>query len=602
MKKNLIIMANQIEQTVVDPLIINFGLGYPSSKMLPDDLIEESMLSYPNNHHKNSILQYGFVSGYSDFRIKLAELIYTLSDRNVNPEKLFISNGISGSLHLISSMLATKGDCILVEDTSYFIGIRIFESLGFNVISVKTDNNCIDLNILEQDLINGLKPKFFYMIPFNHNPRGYNWSELDKQKLIHLSEKYNFYVVSDEVYEFLHFDEQQPYKSFHQYQNTNVISLNTFSKILAPGIRLGWIEANSDIIQQLKNHPVIVSGGGINPMGCLLVEPLLKSQLVNHIIKLRRTLKERRDVMVDTLNKLFGSSIEFDIPTGGYFIWIKFKENWISDNKFLDDSVNKYQVRFQPGINFNLQKDKFLNCMRLSFSFYTPDMIKVGICRLYDSYRKYLLNVNVIGNVKVIENVKVIDMTPLMVYGATGRLGSEIIKQEALAESLKFRLIGLNRDCSNLLKNGIVIDVSSAKGLKFLLSKLTGQTLIVGTTGDLPVDLIKLYNQTAKVCQCPNFSSGIRLLHQMLNVVNDNWTSDIVELHHKYKKDSPSGTALALSKSVPNCNTIQGIRGGTNYGEHIVFLHQDGEQIEIRHQCLDRTIFATGAIRLASQI
>jgi DNA-binding transcriptional MocR family regulator len=598
-------MVNQVEQTVVDPEVTNFALGYPSSDLLPDELLARQMASYQSSPHRKSILQYGSVAGYEDFRTHLSNFVKIMSGRDVDPDRLFVTNGISAGLHLACSLLAQTGDLVFVEDASYFIGIRLFQSLGLEVETVASTTGGVDFDQLESLLKKGRVPKIFYMIPFNHNPRGYDWSESGKQRLIDLSERYGFHILSDEVYEYLHFSERHPYRSFHDYPNTRVVSLNTFSKILAPGLRLGWIEASQETVERLKQHPVIVSGGGVNPLGCLLVENLLEYGLIDHLRHLRQVLSERRSAMIETLGEVFGDTARWTVPSGGYFVWVEFPsdQTWISDQSFMDLVLEKYRVKFQPGINFNLSRSKFQNCLRLSFSYYRPEQIRDGLRRLGEAHRAYQQSLS--PSVLVSPAGLYEPLTPLMVHGHRGRMGGAIMKESLLAEQLGFRLIGLERDLSNLLATGVVIDVTTPEGLGHLLSRLSGQALIVGTTGELPRDSLQQYQQRARVSICSNFSQGIRLLKEMLKQVDDSWRVDLVELHHDQKRDNPSGTALDLAKTAPHpdrLGTISGIRAGSNYGEHIVFLQRDGEKIELRHQCLDRKIFGQGAIRLAKEL
>lgn len=594
-------MVNQVVQTVVDPKVTNFGLGYPSPDLLPDDLIAKQMADYAHHPSRNDILQYSYQQGYENFRVHLSNFIKIMSGRDVDPDNLFVSNGISGGLHLTCSILTKTNDLIFVEDTSYFIGIKIFQSLGLNVVDIKTQQAGIDFNHLEAKLEAGEIPKIFYVIPFNHNPRGYNWSETAKQRLVELSQKYGFYIVSDEVYEYLHFAEEHPYKSFHNYPNDRVVALNTFSKILAPGLRLGWIETSPEIIKRLCENPVIVSGGAVNPIGSIIVESLLEFGLINHLRKLRTTLAKRRTAMIEGLLQHFSENVQWTTPNGGYFVWVKFPVDWITRPECLEFMLKEYGVKYQPGINFNLSRTQFRDCIRLSFSYYTPDAIHKGLEQLHKGYKHFAKDYN--GPPSLLPNTPNGSM-PLSVYGYLGRMGSTIMREEKLATQFGFQLVGLEKDLSNLPANGVVIDVSSSEGCTTLLSKLSGQPLIIGTTGALPFAQIKEYQQKSHVTLCSNFSLGVNLVKEMLEHVDSSWRVDIVDLHHDQKRDNPSGTALSLAKCVDKANlgSVHGIRAGSNYGEHIVFIQRDGEKIELRHQCLDRKIFGQGAIYLAKQI
>ena len=569
---------NQVEQTIVPDNIINFGLGYPSPEMLPDKMISDGTYQYEVSPYRNQILQYGYVSGYLNFRKNLANFIDSMTGRTVDPENLFVTNGISGGLHLVASVFAKAGDTVFVEDTSYFIGIRIFQSLGLNVISVPTTKDGIDITQL-QELLKKHKPKFLYIIPFNHNPRGFSMDPTTISELSLLSEEHGFHIVSDEVYELLHFEDEYPFGGFHKLGGPNLISLNTFSKILAPGLRLGWIQASKDVIKRLSEFPVIVSGGAVNPLVSLIVEPLLGGALQKHILGLRSLLRERKDCMISTIKKSFGTSVRFSEPNGGYFVWVEFPDNRITDPDFMNQLLVTHGIRYQPGYNFNLDK-KFKNCARFSFSFYDKEKIITGILRLFATYSTSIMPVRS-------------EPTRFQVYGS-GRLGNEII---ALSECPEAKL---HKDLSNL-QSTVVIDASSPEGTSRLINGLFGQPLIIGTTGEMPMDQIREYSKIAPVIMCSNFSRGIQKVKEICKLFDD-WDVDIIEMHHSGKKDSPSGTAKDLARQFSTVSSITGLRAGSNFGEHMIIMHNGFEKVEIRHQALTRSIFAEGAVALVDEV
>ena len=191
-------------------------------------------------------------------------------------------------------------------------------------------------------------------------------------------------------------------------------------------------------------------------------------------------------------------------------------------------------------------------------------------------------------------------MIQIAVHGATGRLGSLIMKE--------------GNDCCHPLNRGeypsnidVVIDVSSAEGTRELLKRLNGEALLVGTTGDLPLAELEEYAQTAPVAIVSNFSVGIPLLlelvKQALTIIPEGWDIEIVETHHNQKKDAPSGTAKRLLRCIEEegytdipCHAL---RMGDLFGEHSVYLAGPGEKIELKHTATRREVFAIGALRWA---
>jgi len=193
--------------------------------------------------------------------------------------------------------------------------------------------------------------------------------------------------------------------------------------------------------------------------------------------------------------------------------------------------------------------------------------------------------------------------TRVAIHGASGRLGQLIAAEAGPSFVGAVGRDGTIPDCD------VVIDVSSPEGLRSLLGRLTDQPLLIGTTGELPMDAIEAYSARAPVALVANFSAGVPLLLQLIqqavSAMPDEWRVEVVESHHDQKKDAPSGTALRMVRAVedaggPVSPPTHSIRAGDTIGEHTVWLAGPGERIEIKHVATKRTVFATGALRWAS--
>ena len=188
------------------------------------------------------------------------------------------------------------------------------------------------------------------------------------------------------------------------------------------------------------------------------------------------------------------------------------------------------------------------------------------------------------------------------IHGANGRLGQLIAAEAGEAFVGPVDRQGPVPDCD------VIIDVSSADGLGALLERLSGQPLLIGTTGDLPVEALEAYSKNAPVAIVPNFSAGVPLLLQLIQSavasMPEEWRVEIVESHHDQKKDAPSGTALRMARAVeeaggPESPPMHSLRAGDTIGEHTVWLAGPGERLEIKHVATKRTVFAIGALRWA---
>ena len=184
------------------------------------------------------------------------------------------------------------------------------------------------------------------------------------------------------------------------------------------------------------------------------------------------------------------------------------------------------------------------------------------------------------------------------IHGATGRLGTLIAAEAGGAYAGPIGRSGEIPACD------VVIDVSSAEGTAALLARLSGQPLVVGTTGDLPLEALQSYAERAPVAIVPNFSVGIPLLLELVQravgSLPPGWDIEIVEAHHHHKQDAPSGTAKRLARAVGRPDVpMHSLRVGDTFGDHTVWLCGPGERIELRHVATRREVFAIGALRWA---
>lgn len=192
------------------------------------------------------------------------------------------------------------------------------------------------------------------------------------------------------------------------------------------------------------------------------------------------------------------------------------------------------------------------------------------------------------------------EISRIGVHGARGKLG-QLILQEGQELCTPLARNEAPKNCD------LIIDVSSAQGTKELLSRLNGEALLVGTTGDLPWKELENYAQQAPVAVVPNFSVGIPLLLELIDkavqMLPEGWDIEVVEVHHNQKKDAPSGTAKRLIKAIENNGFSEvpchALRAGDTFGEHTVWLCGPGERLELKHVATKREVFAIGAIRWA---
>jgi len=364
-------------QNQVSPDVIDLGLGDPSLSLLPLDLIRQAA-QFRLSQADNSFLQYGAEQGDGYFRVALANFLTKGYGFDTAAESLFVTNGISKALDLICTLFTQAGDTIFVEEPTYFLALRIFADHHLNVISVDTDENGLTIASLEEKLAE-FRPKFLYLIPTFQNPTGSTLPQEQRERLMQLAKEYDFIIVADEVYQLLNYT-QRPPKSFSAYLDVeNIISLGSFSKILAPGLRLGWLQAHPDKIKRFNTCGLLDSGGGLNPFTSAIVRGIIESDgLENNINKLINIYGARLHAMNSALRQHLPDA-QYSVPDGGYFFWLRFPET--RDVRELRRHAQSFKVDFRPGMLFS-SRDGLKDRMRLCFVHYEEEKIEEGVLRL----------------------------------------------------------------------------------------------------------------------------------------------------------------------------------------------------------------------------
>ena len=367
----------QITQVSVPEDVIHLGIGQPDENLLPVDkmALAASHCLGPKNR---KILQYGRQQGDGNFRTALARFLTHEYDVTVNPEHLFVTAGISQALDLICALFTRPGDTIIVEEPSYFLALHIFADYQLNIIGTPIDHDGLIIEALEERLEKH-KPAFVYTIPVFHNPAGVTLSAARRERLIRLSRKHDFMIVADEVYQLLAYTQTPPPPLATNDSSGRVLSLGSFSKILAPGLRLGWIQADPTLIERFLVRGYLNSGGGLNPFVSSVVNSMIELGLQKeHLDHLRDVYRERIRAMGQAL-RLKMPFLKFSEPHGGYFIWCQLPDD--TDAKDLLAIAETHKVGFQPGIRFSSMNAQ-RNYLRLSFAYYATDQLVQGVERL----------------------------------------------------------------------------------------------------------------------------------------------------------------------------------------------------------------------------
>ena len=358
--------------------MIDLSIGQPGMSLLPLAALAqaaEHCLSQNNPY----ILAYGAEQGNWYFRSALAGFLSEAYNCSVDPDHLFTTTGASQGLDFICRLFTQPGDTVFVENPTYSLALRILADHRLNVVGLPMDEDGLIPEALEERLTRK-RPVFLYTIPTFHNPTSRTLSEVRREKLVQLSLDYQFKIVADEVYQLLAYTGTPPPPLAKYTESGTVLSLGSFSKILAPGLRLGWIQTHSDWMARLMNNGLIFSGGGLNPFTSAIVQSVIELGLqAEQLSRLKKVYLRRKNALTSALRENLRDLVAFVDPGGGFFTWLRLPPGL--DAEKLLPQANLHQVNFPPGSNFSPGRD-LKNYIRLSFAYYEEPDLKEAVKRL----------------------------------------------------------------------------------------------------------------------------------------------------------------------------------------------------------------------------
>lgn len=374
-------------QINVSEKMIDFGIGQPDPELLPMEIMQQAINNHIETNDSTDFLAYGVEQGSGHFRNLLADFLSKHYQIKVWSDDLFVTNGNSQGLNHICTLFSQVGDTIFVEDPTYNLALDIFADFNLKVVGIPIDKKGIIIEALEEKLRHH-KPVFLYTIPTFHNPTGVTLPAKRREKLVELSQKNNFLIVADEVYQLLTFSGLPPAPLGSYIASNTVLSLGTFSKILAPGLRLGWIQTSPILMKSLIEAGMLNSGGGLNPFTSELVGKVIELGLLDrHLGYLIKVYQQRSKVLTAALREYLPNLMSIDEPEGGFFNWLRLPDK--IDIRELSKIIQKDDVDFKPGIDFSCNQGS-VNFARLCFAFYNEEKLVAGVKRLAPAVSKVI--------------------------------------------------------------------------------------------------------------------------------------------------------------------------------------------------------------------
>jgi 2-aminoadipate transaminase len=359
------------------PDVISFAGGLPAPEAFPVRDFRDAC-SWVLEHEAEHALQYGTTEGYAPLKDYLIETMSKYEIPAVRDNILF-TNGSQQALDLLGRAFIDDGDKIVTGRPTYLGAIQAWNVYGPRYLTVPLDDDGMRMDILETVLQANPGVKFIYVLPNFHNPAGTTLPLERRLRLVELAVEHSCFLIEDDPYGQLRFEGEDitPVFALHK---ENTIYLSTFSKTLAPGLRLGWIVAPERVIAKLVQAK---QGADLNTSTLVqyLACDICQRGLVRaHVKKIRDCYRERRDVMLEAMEEHFPPSVNWTRPQGGLFLWARMPE-CMDAEKLLHVAIEE-KVAFVPGHVFYPDGEGGRCCMRLNFSYSKPEIIREGIERL----------------------------------------------------------------------------------------------------------------------------------------------------------------------------------------------------------------------------
>jgi 2-aminoadipate transaminase len=364
------------------PGMISFAGGLPNPEAFPVEIIKKCinnvLMEYPEK-----ALQYGTTEGSTQLRGELAKRMRQKHYINCELHDLMIISGAQQGLSLIAITFLDPGDTYLTSVPAYLGAVQAFHAFEANCESIPMDDQGIDIDSLRRNLERlrrtGINPKFIYTVPTFQNPSGETISLDHRKELLQVASEYDFLIIEDDPYSELIFEGEPipPIKSFDT--RGRVVYLSTFSKILAPGFRLGWMIASRPILEKLVLAKQATDLCTNVFSQYVAYEYIHGGYLDTQVETIRKMYKKNRDIMIRELNKQFPKEVKWKIPKGGMFLWIELPKT--IDTRIMFQKAISKKIAYVLGEAFFPEGGNY-HSMRLNFSYSDEEKIKEGIRRL----------------------------------------------------------------------------------------------------------------------------------------------------------------------------------------------------------------------------
>jgi len=368
------------------PGIISMGGGMPDSASFPFDRIKEIIGDW---RYETAVqaLQYGTTKGYGPLISEITGWMEKRKSVSMKGQDIIVTTGSQQALALVSKLFLDKDDVVLVELPSFIGAIASFYSYMGRVEGVRLDDNGIDIEDFERTIDRcttaGRRVKFLYTIPNFNNPSGITLSVERRKALVEIAEKYDILVIEDDPYGDLFYegDEEDYLPVKCQDSEGRVIYLGTFSKVLSPGLRVGWIVAAGELVSKLELLKQSFDACTPTFSQVIATDYMRLGHIDDYITDMRKIYRTKRDRMLLSLERYMPQGVSWTTPRGGFFVWLTLPERFDAEEVF--KKAVQHKVAFVTGDAF-LPENSARNHIRLAFSDLDPERIEQGVMILAD--------------------------------------------------------------------------------------------------------------------------------------------------------------------------------------------------------------------------
>lgn len=363
-----------MKMIAANPGTISFAGGLPDPNLFPAQAMKKATDKILTES-ADKALQYGVTLGNLELRKKIVGLM-AREGVECTVDNIAVTTGSQQAITVAAMLLLENDDAIITENPSYLGAFSAFKPFATDYIGVNGDEDGMLMDELEETLKNTPKAKLIYVIPNFQNPSGRTWSLERRKKLLELAKKFDLPIIEDNAYGEVRFEGERIPSIKSMDTEGRVIYMGSFSKILSPGLRVGWACADEDIIlkYELVKNGLDLQSAELAQMQ--VNEFLNQNDLDEHISKINKVYKERRDLMIKTIDEEFPKEAKYFYPQGGMFIWVELPSH-VNTRELLVKAIKK-KVGFVPGGSF-YPKGDVESSMRLNFSTMENDKIVEGI-------------------------------------------------------------------------------------------------------------------------------------------------------------------------------------------------------------------------------